>query len=301
MALISVIVPVYKVEKYIERCINSILKQTFTDFELILIDDGSPDNCGAICDHYAETDTRILVIHQENGGLSAARNTGIDWVQENSASEWITFIDSDDWVHEKYLETLYTSVKETGCYVSSVSYLQTDCKLPDIEDSQLQCTVWSVDEYYQQHNLPATIAWGKLYAKKCFEVIRYPIGKLHEDEFTTHKVLFMFDKIAIVDAPLYAYFVNSQGITKSEWVPKRLDVIEAFEQRIEFFEERKKDSLKTHTIKIYLYVIRKQITQIDLTGKTDYNKYKRYLYGKMGKCFAKYPRSVLKLLLKKIG
>ena len=106
MPTISVIVPVYKVEKYIHRCVDSILSQTFTDFELILVDDGSPDNCGKICDEYAEKDIRIHVIHQENGGLSAARNAGIDWVFANSDSEWITFIDSDDWVHPEYLERL---------------------------------------------------------------------------------------------------------------------------------------------------------------------------------------------------
>ena len=105
---ISVIVPVYKVEKYLSRCIDSILAQTYTDFELILVDDGSPDNCGKICDGYAEKDNRV-VIHQGNGGISAARNAGIDWAFENSDSEWIAFIDSDDWVHPLYLECLYNA------------------------------------------------------------------------------------------------------------------------------------------------------------------------------------------------
>ena len=108
--LISIVVPIYKVEKYIHRCIESILAQTFTDFDLILVDDGSPDNCGKICDEYAVKDKRIHVIHKENGGLSDARNAGIDWAFANSDSEWITFIDSDDWIHPKYLETLYNAV-----------------------------------------------------------------------------------------------------------------------------------------------------------------------------------------------
>ena len=93
---ISVIVPVYKVENFLHRCVDSILAQTFTDFELILVDDGSPDGCGEICDAYAREDSRIHVIHQKNGGLSAARNTGIDWVLENSDSRWLAFVDSDD-------------------------------------------------------------------------------------------------------------------------------------------------------------------------------------------------------------
>ena len=106
MPTISVIVPVYKVEKYIHRCVDSILEQTYADFELILVDDGSPDNCGAICDEYATQDSRVVVIHQENGGLSAARNAGIDWAFTNSDSQWISFVDSDDWVHPEYLERL---------------------------------------------------------------------------------------------------------------------------------------------------------------------------------------------------
>ena len=112
MPQISVIVPVYKVEPYLRRCVDSILAQTFTDFELILVDDGSPDNSGAICDEYAQKDARVHVIHQENGGLSAARNAGIDWVFAHSDSQWLTFVDSDDWVHPEYLERLYHAVLE---------------------------------------------------------------------------------------------------------------------------------------------------------------------------------------------
>ena len=98
MANISVIVPVYKVEAFLNRCVDSILCQTYEDFEIILVDDGSPDTCGALCDEYARKDGRVHVIHQENGGLSAARNTGIDWAFANSTSRWLAFVDSDDWV-----------------------------------------------------------------------------------------------------------------------------------------------------------------------------------------------------------
>ena len=106
MSKISVIVPVYKVEKYIHKCVDSILAQTFSDFELILVDDGSPDNCGKICDEYSEKDDRVVVLHKENGGLSDARNAGLDWVFEHSDSGWITFSDSDDWLRPTYLEAL---------------------------------------------------------------------------------------------------------------------------------------------------------------------------------------------------
>ena len=118
MAKISVIVPVYNVEKYIHKCLDSILKQTFTDFELILVDDGSPDNCGNICDEYAKKDNRIFVVHKKNGGLSAARNSGIDWAFQNSDSEFITFIDSDDTIAENYLEKFMNAMDNNADIVS---------------------------------------------------------------------------------------------------------------------------------------------------------------------------------------
>ncbi len=101
MPSVSIIVPVYKVEPYLHRCIDSVLVQTLSDFELVLVDDGSPDNCGKLCDEYAENDVRIHVIHQENGGLSAARNAGLDCVFAISSSQWITSVDSDDWIHPR--------------------------------------------------------------------------------------------------------------------------------------------------------------------------------------------------------
>ena len=125
MPVISVIVPVYNVEKYLHRCVDSILAQTFTDFELILVDDGSPDNCGKICDEYAEKDSRIHVIHKVNGGLSDARNAGIDWAFANSNSEWVTFIDSDDWVDKYYLEYLYNSILTHKTKLAVCNYEKT--------------------------------------------------------------------------------------------------------------------------------------------------------------------------------
>ena len=125
MPKISIVVPVYKVEKYLQRCVASLLEQSFTSFDLILVDDGSPDLCGKICDQYAEKDNRIHVIHQKNGGLSAARNSGIDWSISNSDSGWITFVDSDDWVDPQYLECLYNAVKLYKTNISICAYKET--------------------------------------------------------------------------------------------------------------------------------------------------------------------------------
>lgn len=236
MPKISIIIPVYCVEKYIHRCIDSILAQTFTDFELILVDDGSPDNCGKICDEYAEKDDRIHVIHKENGGLSGARNAGIDWSFEHSNSEWITFIDSDDWIHPKYLEAMYIAVNETGCDISICAYEETEGKIPAVDNSKLIADVVDTESFFCEHNVNAVIACGKLYKKKLFQETRYPVGKLHEDEFTTYKLLFKYVTLAYINQPLYFYFQNADSITNSEWNPKRLDALEAYNEQLAFFE-----------------------------------------------------------------
>lgn len=236
MATISVIVPVYKVEPYIRRCVDSILEQTFTDFELILVDDGSPDNCPAICDEYAQKDSRVHVVHQENGGLSAARNAGIDWAFINSDSRWFTFIDSDDWVHSRMLESLYTTSMEQRVAVSLCGYAETTGENIEIDQCELHGTLWKPEEFYSEQTVAATVAWGKLYKRDCFSQIRYPAGKLHEDEFTTYKILFAQPKIAVISAPLYFYYNNPNSITTSAWMPRRMDAIQAFDEQLAFFE-----------------------------------------------------------------
>lgn len=237
MPTISVIVPVYKVEPYLDRCVKSILAQTYTDFELILVDDGSPDNCPAMCDAWAEKDSRIVVIHQANGGLSAARNAGIDWAFQHSDSVWLTFIDSDDWVHPQCLAKLLDAAEQNGVAVSVCGYAETTGEEPAV-DTETTATLWTPKDFFVKQNTNAVIACGKLYRKDRFAEIRYPVGKIHEDEFVTYKILFTASKIAYIEAPLYAYYQNPNSITHSRWSEKRLDVLEALEERVRFFEER---------------------------------------------------------------
>ncbi len=262
MAKISVIVPAYKVEKYLARCIDSILDQTFTDFELILVDDGSPDNCGKICDEYAEKDSRIHVIHKENGGLSDARNAGIDWAFKHSNSEWITFIDSDDWIHPKYLESLYNAVKETGCEISICGYEETTGDNPIVDECRLQSVIVNTEDFFCEHNVNAVIACAKLYKKELFREIRYPVGKLHEDEFTTYKMLFQYENCAFVNQPLYFYFQNTESITKSKWSINRLDGLEALSYQIEFFSIHRKERAYSFLLKHYTYLLLRQISSV---------------------------------------
>lgn len=254
MAEISVIVPVYRVEKFLHRCVDSILCQTFRDFELILVDDGSPDSCGRICDAYAARDSRIHVIHQQNGGLSAARNTGIDWVMAHSHSHWLVFVDSDDWVHRRYLQQLYAAAEQTCCKISACGFLRTEgAPLPEEEDFSIQAM--SADDYYcgEVHEGVTAVAWNKLYHRSLFRNLRYPIGKLHEDEFTTYKALYQAGKIGVTPARLYAYYQNPEGIMRSEWNPRRMHVLEAFEQQIAFAREQGNDRLLSAAVLKYIF------------------------------------------------
>lgn len=230
MSMISVIVPVYNVEPYLRQCIDSILAQTYADFELILVDDGSPDNCGVICDEYARRDSRIRVIHQENGGLSAARNAGIDI----ATGAYISFVDSDDWVHPEYLTYLYRAVREQGVLLSTCGFIRTGNRTENALSS-FSCMVCDGLDWFKEDHVNGVIAWAKLYHKSLFQSIRFPIGRLHEDEFTTYKLLHLAGNIGVVNAKLYYYFINETGIIGSPYSVRRLDVLDALEERCAFF------------------------------------------------------------------
>lgn len=261
MPTISVIVPVYKVEAYLDRCVQSILDQTYTDYELILVDDGSPDNCGAMCDAWAKKDSRIRVIHKENGGLSDARNVGF----EASTGEWITFIDSDDYIHPKMLEALYHAVVEHNVKVSICGYAQTTGEPLEVTD--FTAKLWKPEDFYLQHNVNATVAWGKLYHRST--VLPYPKGKLHEDEYVTYRILFALDKIAVVDTALYGYFINSAGIIGSPWSPKRLDALRALEEQIDYFTQIGNIELRRWRIRGLMINILGQLERISVLDTPD--------------------------------
>lgn len=236
MSKITVIVPVYKVEPYLRRCIDSILSQTFTDFDLILVDDGSPDQCGAICDEYKMLDPRVFVIHhQENLGLSAARNSGIDWTFENSDSQWISFVDSDDWVHPLYLAALYEAAQGYGIAVCYRSKTQGE-ELPEIASYSVEYL--KPEDYYLKYMGNSTVAWAKMYSKNLFRDIRYPVGKLHEDEFVTYRLLFKSEIIPFIPQQLYAHYLNPEGIMRRTWNPHRLDALEAYEEQLHYFASK---------------------------------------------------------------
>ena len=262
MAMVSVIVPVYNVEKYLHRCVDSILAQMFTDFELILVDDGSTDNCGAICDEYAQKDSRVHVIHQENSGLSAARNAGIDWVCGSRDSEWLCFVDSDDWVHPRMLEYLYHAVQETMAKICACNYVSvTKYEQPNDLEYMKPILKDGLD-FYSENYIAGVLASNKIYHKSVFEEERYPIARIHEDEYISFKLLYRAGKIAWLNIPLYNYFQNNNGITKQAFSLARLNRIWALEEQHIFFESIGRGDLIRITEEKMLGTYYYQITEL---------------------------------------
>lgn len=271
MYKISVIVPVYNVEKYLDKCISSILKQTFTDFELILVDDGSKDNSGRICDGYKDRDSRIKVIHQDNLGLSAARNIGID----TSEGKYVTFIDSDDFIHPNMLEILYNNISENKADISIGDYhLVYEGKEISKEFGNNNITLYTniegVKKVVEKNEASMIIACSKLYKRNLFSNIRYPAGKYHEDEFVTYKLLYKSTKIVTTDAKLYYYLQRSNSITGSTYSIKRLEKLEALEEAIKFFKNENNKVLTCLAEFRYLFNI--QIAYYRVKYEMNYNE-----------------------------
>lgn len=233
MPLISVIVPVYKVEKYIRKCVNSILSQTFSDFELFLVDDGSPDDCGKICDEYAKKDDRIIVIHKENGGLSDARNVAMD----RMTGKYVTFIDSDDYVAENHLETLLNSLIQTNADIamSNVSSVLNGKCDDDFYKPVTEITVYRGRDIFKTIYRPN--AWGKLYNSNMFSDIRYPVGRLYEDAFVYHDVLAKVNRLVFTGVNSYFYLMRDDSIMHQEYKIAFTDIVDAIMLRVKKLEE----------------------------------------------------------------
>lgn len=234
--LITVIIPVFRVEAYLRRCVDSVLVQTYGNMEVILVDDGSDDGCPDICDAYARQDSRIRVIHQENAGLSGARNVGI----EQAKGRYLSFVDSDDYLSPEFLERLYRACVETGSDMSVCrwEYVKGE-PIPDRGSGKTQTFTGQqmLANLYIPDGAYFVVAWNKLYKRELFETIRYPLGRIHEDEATTYRIYHQVKQAAYVDASLYGYFVTPSSITRG-FNPKRVDWVKAGAERIDFLEEQ---------------------------------------------------------------
>ncbi len=244
MPEISIIVPVYRVEAYLKECIDSILNQTFIDFEVILIDDGSPDRCGEICEEYAKRDERISVIHQQNKGLSGARNTGI----EKAKGSLITFIDSDDIVLPQFLERMRTAFVRNRADIVACNTVQFEKTMANSNCLQFseECVMSGKEAALLQYSGLdglSVIACGKLYSKNLFEKIRFPEGKIHEDEAIIPILLYRADRVVTIKEALYGYRKRQDSIINQKFSVRRYDAVEAARNCAVFFRRHKEMAL----------------------------------------------------------
>lgn len=257
---VSIIVPIYKVEKYLDRCIKSIVDQTYKNLEIILVDDGSPDKCPKICDDWSKKDKRIKVIHKENGGLSDARNEGI----RKATGSYIGFVDSDDYIEETFVEILYNSLKKGKTNISQcgINYINDDANIICIKGYDadvIKTGLQMINDYYGNHYIENVVVWNKLYDTNLFHKNHFPIGKIHEDEFTTYKLLYKEKNISIVHDNLYNYNQTAGGIMHSKNYIRHLDLLDALKEKICFFETNNApNKIIEFAVRHYLYSIREE-------------------------------------------
>lgn len=244
MVSISIVIPVYNVELYLKRCVFSVLNQTFKDLEIILVNDGSTDNSGKICDELKNYDKRIKVIHKENGGLSSARNVGI----RNASSEYITFIDSDDFISSDYLSYAYDLLIKYDADIISVNYKRVSEGVIEKEKNEKIIIMTELESVYhylkcgckRHNNYPA---WNKLYKKDLFSDIAFPEGKIYEDMYTNLKLFFKSKKTIFSTKLCYFYWINPNSITQSCFSDRNYDLLTSTEKIQKFIKKTNNELL----------------------------------------------------------
>ncbi len=241
MDLISVVVPVYNVSEYLCACIDSILCQTYQNLEIILVDDGSVDNCPQLCDEYALKDRRVKAIHQKNGGLSAARNKGY----EVSSGRYIAFVDADDMVDSKYIEKLYRLLIKSNAQIAACAYTRTLKEMvPEANAKKYILTSKKMlQNWHGKLKAIETVSWNKLYDRQIFRKLEtvqlFPEGRIHEDVYTSHLFVNCAETIAVTTEKLYYYRPRKHSISTTytnEAVKADLD---AQKERLQFFKQKK--------------------------------------------------------------
>ena len=282
MSEISIIVPVYKAERYLDECVNSILSQTFLDFELILVDDGSPDRCGEICDAYARSDSRIKVIHQKNQGQSAARNAAIKMAKGN----WICFVDSDDAIHPQMLESLYDAAVSNNVQMSMCSFVEAEL-IPEgfYRSHDVLSSVVTLDEdtllrLYDKNQYPSWVVWGKLIRREIVQKLLFAEGRVYEDNAIVCQWVYEAKNAATVDEALYFYRINLEGTTKTRFNIKKLDYLWALEEIIAFFEKVEYKNLCSLFCQLYVETSESFYIQTinELKDQQRANQIRRQLY-----------------------
>ena len=212
--LVSVVVPVYKVEKFLERCVASLTAQSYANIEILLIDDGSPDRCGEMCEDLAKTDSRIRVFHKVNGGLSDARNYGT----ERTEGDFVAYIDSDDYVAVNYIERMMCMQTTHNADIVCCDFVRTSQDHADFTASDREELVFTgrtaCSALMGQYYMPLVTAWCKIYRREIVRDNPFPVGRIHEDEATTCKFMYAAGKVVLCGDKLYGYYVNPNSITQ---------------------------------------------------------------------------------------
>lgn len=236
LPLISVIVPVYKSEKYLDYCIESIINQTYKKIEVILVDDGSPDNCPIMCDMWAKKDSRVKVIHQQNSGSGVARNVALD----NARGEMVAFVDSDDYIAPQMFEILL-GLMDNDIDIVECAYKQTWNDKVVFDTSTVQKQIYSTETAMKEHiqdHIFQQVIWNKLYRRSVIENIRFPSGTRIDDEFWTYRVIANARKLSRTTCSMYAYRQQMDSIMHQSFSLERLQAIDAKCQRLEFMRNR---------------------------------------------------------------
>lgn len=235
MDLISIIIPVYKVEKYLRRCLDSVLNQSYKNLDIILVDDGSPDKCGDICDEYSKKDSRVRVIHKKNAGLSDARNTGLNMARGN----YVAFVDSDDYIDAVMYERLHDAIINNNADIAICGFRKINEDGKPIESINVGQALYSGFEILNSHLMTKweywVVAWNKLYKKCLFDDIKYPKGKIHEDSFIVHELFYKAERVICIVNNYYNYQKNPESIQGKTYSCNRLDDVEACYNRIDFY------------------------------------------------------------------
>ena len=261
---ISVIVPIYRVEKYLDRCIKSIIAQSYTNLQIILVDDGSDDKCPEICDTYAAIDNRIIVIHQNNNGISSARNAGI----KNATGDLISFVDPDDYIDCNMYSDMISQYITHNADIVMCDYKY--CYSEDIDTEVVQennnASIILIDgkqsqfQIYDSYIIGVTysVPWNKLYKKELFEGITYPVGRIHEDESRTFMLFYKAEKIVYIRFPYYHYFQRKDSIVGKKIEKKNIQLLDAYIDKLKFYRTHNEKKLWSfeamHAIHMALYL-----------------------------------------------
>ncbi|HEL1969404.1 glycosyltransferase family 2 protein [Streptococcus suis] len=283
--LVSVIIPIFNVENYLRKCLESVRNQSYQNLEIILVNDGSQDSSGAICDEYCKKDSRVKCIHKKNGGLSDARNAGI----EVATGEYLCFIDSDDSIHKQYVEILLRSLKKYDADIAVCNFQRVQENEitfeQEIDLSEICVNALNQDEswfalYDDKLKFQYTTVWSKLYKRYIFTALHFPVGRLNEDSATAHQIIGLIGKSIYVDAVLYYYLIRTGSIMNSNI--KTDDGVKAIEDRISYFMSQGKQRLLEKTYCYYATMI--MGTYCSLSGD-EYDELRNSLVARLGTAY----------------